>query len=137
MAILNFDISDNKLLSDIAARGEFMRIAIVGSRNPGDIDFEAKLHNVIIPGNRDVIISGGAEGIDTMAAEYSRAHRTGLLEMRPNYDKYGRAATFVRNRQIVATCDVLVAFWNGRSKGTKYTIDCARKKNRKVVIINI
>ena len=113
-----------------------MKIAIVGSRNPGNIDIAVELEKRINIKNEDIIISGGAKGIDTLAAEYANKRNVQLVEYRPDYSKHGRAATFIRNRQIIENADMVVAFWNG-SRGTKYSIDYANKIGRETLIINI
>lgn len=114
-----------------------MKIAIIGSRETGNINFEQKLERMFLISGHDTIISGGARGIDTLAAQFARKHGIKLLEFRPDYTTYGRSATFVRNRLIVDVADVVVAFWNGTSRGTKYTIEYAKKKYVPVVIIRI
>lgn len=114
-----------------------MKIAIVGSREPGNINFAKELEKRINIQSGDTIISGGAKGIDSLVAEYATAHGLALVEIRPNYAKNGRGATFIRNREIVDNADMVVAFWNGTSKGTKYTIDYANKKGVTTLIIAI
>lgn len=114
-----------------------MKIAIVGSREPGNINFAKELEKRINIQSCDTIISGGAKGIDSLAAEYATANGLALVEIRPNYAKNGRGATFIRNREIVDNADMVVAFWNGTSKGTKYTIDYANKKGVTTLIITI
>lgn len=114
-----------------------MKIAIIGSRETGNINFEELLKKHIVVLANDTIISGGARGIDTLAAQYARKRGAKLLEFRPDYATYGRGATFVRNRLIVDKADVVIAFWNGSSRGTKYTIDYAKKKHVPLIIIRI
>lgn len=114
-----------------------MKIAIVGSREPGNINFAKELEKRINIQSGDTIISGGAKGIDSLAAEYATAHGLALVEIRPDYAKNGRGATFIRNREIVDNADMVVAFWNGTSKGTRYTIDYANKKGVTTLIIAI
>lgn len=114
-----------------------MKIAIIGSRETGNINFKLLLENHLDVNVNDTIISGGARGIDTMAAIYARKHGMNLLEFRPDYATFGRGATFVRNRLIVDMADVVLAFWNGTSRGTKYTIEYAKKKYVPVIIIRI
>lgn len=114
-----------------------MKIAIVGSREPGNINFALELEKCINIQSGDTIISGGASGIDTLAAEYATSHGLELKEIRPDYARNGRGATFIRNREIVDNADIVVAFWNGTSKGTKYTIDYANKKSITTLIVTI
>lgn len=107
-----------------------MRVAVIGSRTVGSIDFD------LIGAKRgDIIISGGAKGVDTLAADEARRRGLEVVEFRPDYAKFGRAAPHVRNSAIVANCDRLVAFWDGKSRGTAGTIDKARRNGREIQII--
>lgn len=98
-----------------------MKVAVIGSRG-----LNVKLANYI-PKNADMIISGGAHGIDTLAEEYADAHGIPKIIFKPNYKRYGRADTHMRNRKIVKTADMIVAIWDGKSRGTKSTIEYAKK----------
>lgn len=109
-----------------------MKIAIIGSRGITDIDIAQYINE-----KPECVISGGAKGVDTLAAQYARNNGIKLLELRPNYAMHGRAATFIRNRQIVENADKVLAFWDGQSKGTQYTINHAKKLGKQVQIIRI
>ena len=52
----------------------------------------------------------------------------------PDYKTYGRVAPLKRNYLIVSYCDVVIAFWDGKSRGTEYTINLAKKMNKKVIV---
>lgn len=114
-----------------------MKIAIIGSRECSNIDFVGNLEAILNVSKDDTIISGGAKGIDTLAANYAKENNLNLIEFLPDYKKNGRAATFIRNREIVDNSNVVVAFWNGNSKGTKYTLDYARKKDKRIIVVYI
>lgn len=114
-----------------------MKIAIIGSRECSNIDFAGNLEAVLNVSKDDTIISGGAKGIDTLAANYAKEKNINLIEILPDYKKNGRAATFIRNREIVDSSNIIVAFWNGKSKGTKYTLDYARKKSKRIIVVSI
>ena len=110
-----------------------MKIAIVGSRTLFVSDI-AKY----IPDDVDEIVSGGAKGIDMCAKEYAIKNGIKLTEFLPDYRRYGRyAAPIKRNIQIVEYADVIIAFWDGKSRGTKFVIDKAydMKKTINVIII--
>ena len=98
-----------------------MKIAIVGSRNV-TID---NIANYIT--NQDELVSGGAVGVDQCVAAYARNNGTKITEFLPQYEIYGRAAPIVRNRQIVEYADEIIAFWDGKSKGTLSVIKYAKK----------
>ena len=75
------------------------------------------------------IISGGARGVDTSAREYATEHGLKLTEYLPEYNKYGRSAPLKRNITIIENADLVLAFWDGSSKGTKYVIENCKKRN--------
>lgn len=110
-----------------------MKLAIVGSRNIGNIDIGQYIQQ-----EPTEIISGGAKGIDTLAAQYAKSKGIPLTEYLPDYDKYGRAAPIVRNKQIVSAADHILALWDGKSRGTLSSINFAKKtgKNLQIIIIN-
>ena len=86
-------------------------------------------------GDCDEIVSGGARGVDSCAAEYARNNGIKLTEFLPKYRLYGHAAPIIRNREIVDYADRIVVFWNGRSKGTLSVIEYAKKSNKDCKII--
>ena len=99
-----------------------MKIAIIGSRNLHVDHLED-----YIPKECTEIVSGGASGIDTCARQF--AERNGLqhTEFPPDYSRYKRGAPHVRNKQIVEYADVVYAFWDGKSAGTRSVIAYTRK----------
>ena len=109
-----------------------MKLAIIGSRTCPPVDIESYLK--YIP---DTIVSGGAKGVDTYAKEFAIKHNLKLIEFLPDYEKYGRKAPLERNKLIVDECDCVLAFWDGTSRGTKFTIDYAKEKNKPIKIILI
>lgn len=109
-----------------------MKIAIIGSRGITDINLSE-----YIPDNITEIISGGAKGVDTLAREFALAHKIKLTEILPDYKRYGRGAPLKRNITIIENADSVLAFWDGKSHGTKYVIDNCMKRNIPVKVINI
>ena len=100
-----------------------MRVAIVGSRGWADID-AIKRYIDGLPADT-VIISGGAAGVDTFAEEFASKRGLEVKIYYPDWNTHGRSAGMIRNGEIVADSDVVVAFWDGLSKGTRNTIDRA------------
>ena len=80
------------------------------------------------------IISGGAKGIDTCAREYALTNSIKLTEFLPEYEKYGKGAPLKRNLQIIDYADLVLAFWDGKSRGTKFVIEHCRARNKLVRI---
>ena len=106
-----------------------MKIAIVGSRSVTVENIGAYIADA------EEIVSGGAVGVDRCAAEYARRSGIKLTEFLPEYDRYGRAAPIVRNKQIVDYADRVVAFWDGNSKGTLSVIKYAQKVGKPCEVI--
>lgn len=106
-----------------------MKLAVIGSRNLSvNID-------EYIPSGVSEIVSGGASGVDSCAADYARRNGIKLTEFLPEYKKYGRGAPLKRNELIAEYADAAIAFWDGKSRGTKYTIDAFKKRGKKVEVI--
>ena len=100
-----------------------MKVAVIGSRNLKVDDLGKYL-----PDGVTEIVSGGARGVDTCAREYALANKIKLTEFLPEYDKYGRGAPLRRNITIIEYADLVLAFWDGSSRGTKYVIDNCKKR---------
>ena len=106
-----------------------MKAAVVGSRGLHVDHLEDYL-----PEDVTEIVSGGARGIDACAKNYALSHGLKLTEFLPEYGKYGRGAPLRRNITIIEYADLVLAFWDGRSRGTKFVIDNCKKRNIPVVI---
>lgn len=99
-----------------------MKVAVIGSRGLSVTDLGRYL-----PKNTTEIVSGGAKGVDTSAREYALSHGIKLTDFLPEYTKYGRSAPLKRNITIIEYSDIVLAFWDGKSRGTKFVIDNCRK----------
>lgn len=107
-----------------------MKLAIIGSRKLTNVEIDPH-----IPDDVTEIVSGGAVGIDTCAAEYAKSKALKLTEFLPQYECYGRAAPIVRNKEIVNHADKILAFWDGKSKGTLSVIKYAKKAGKPCEVI--
>lgn len=110
-----------------------MKVAIVGSRGFKQLEKVIEYVNSLSDG--DVVVSGHAVGVDITAEQ--AAHMRGLKveTFLPDWNTFGRSAGFRRNVQIVDAADRVVAFWDGRSRGTQHSIDLGYKANKDVRII--
>ena len=106
-----------------------MKVAVVGSRSI----FATDISMYISDG--DEIVSGGAVGVDSCAAEYAKKNGLKLTVFLPQYERYGRAAPIARNKKIVDYADKIIAFWDGKSKGTLSVIKYAQKTGKLCEII--
>lgn len=109
-----------------------MKVAVIGSRG-----LLVNHLGKYLPDSVTEIVSGGARGVDTSAREYAQQHGLELTEFYPDYSLYGRAAPLKRNVQILLYSDLVLAFWDGASNGTRFVIkECKiRKKPIRVFIL--
>lgn len=106
---------------------------IVGSRGYSDEGRAKKImRDFVKPG--DIIISGGASGPDTWAKEVANELGVRCKEFIADWKEYGKRAGVIRNTQIVKTCDRILAFWDGSSRGTLDTIKKATMDGQVVLI---
>ena len=109
-----------------------MKILIAGSRNIDTFDLSP-----YIPKETTLIISGGAKGIDTIAEKYADEHRISKLILLPQYNLYGKSAPIKRNEMMVNIADTVIIVWDGNSRGTKFTLQYSKKKNKNIILITV
>lgn len=100
-----------------------MKVAVVGSRSIDNVDISRYL-----PPDTDLIISGGAVGVDTLAEEYADKKGIKKLILYPDYELYGKSAPLIRDKLIVDHADLVIAVWDGNSSGTEFTISYAKRR---------
>lgn len=120
-------------------------VAVVGSRDwrpAGWVEheelspfavFELLLLDLLKPG--DTVISGGARGPDTWAILVARNCNFPVVEILADWDTHGKKAGMLRNSEVVARSDWVIAFWDGKSRGTRDTIGKAHKTGCRVTVI--
>jgi len=108
-------------------------VCICGSRSIDYID----LDRFITPEHCGEIVSGGALGIDTLAKNWAFKHKIEYIEFKPNYEIWGKKAPLERDKDMVLFCDVVIAFWDGKSAGTAYTFNFAKQLNKQIFIHKI
>jgi predicted Rossmann fold nucleotide-binding protein DprA/Smf involved in DNA uptake len=108
-----------------------MRVAIVGSRRYSEPSRVSEYVNALPP--RASIITGSASGVDAAATKAARAKGIPVQVMPASFDEMADASrSAARNQRLVDACDVLVAFWDGRSKGTRGTVERALDAGKEV-----
>lgn len=111
-----------------------MKIAIVGSRDFARLDLVRALVSELSP--RCCVVSGGARGVDEAAEETARARGLDVIIHHADWSK-GRGAGFERNKLIVRDADVVVAFWDGKSRGTQHTLRLAHAAGKPTVTFRL
>jgi len=109
-----------------------LKVAVIGSRNFQDYD---RLKRILDLYPIKVIVSGGAIGADSLGDKY--ADEKGLQKeiYKPDWDLFGKSAGFLRNTTIIENSNMVVAFWDGASKGTKDSLDKAKKLKKTTLIV--
>ena len=117
-----------------------MKIVIVGGRDFNDYALLEVWVDSITSMQFDredsiVIMSGGAKGADSLAFQYAENHRIEMRVFPAEWIKYGKSAGFIRNQMMVDNCDMVLAFWDGKSRGTADTIAKAKKAKKPTFIV--
>ena len=118
------------------------RIIICGTRDFDDRELlYSTLDSITHTMTNLEIISGGCRGADSIGEEYAKTRNILLTVFPADWDKYGRAAGPIRNKQMLNYAleenAVVVAFWDGKSRGTLNMIQAAKNANVDVRIIRM
>lgn len=112
-----------------------MKVAVIGSRGLTLSDFGNKTLEDYLPPGTTAIISGGARGIDAAAKEYALTAGLEYIEFLPDYARYRRGAPHKRNDEIISAADLVLAFWDGSSRGTASVIEKCMRRNVPIRVI--
>jgi len=109
-----------------------MKLLVSGSRTIKDNLYVYQCLNKIAEkyGMPSEIIHGDAPGVDRLAASWGRVNHIKVTPRPAKWEIYGRKAGYVRNSQMVKECDKGVCLWDGKSKGTKHTMDLLYKAGK-------
>ena len=118
---------------------EKFRVIIAGSRDFKNYDLlvgkcsyllseKMKTHDI-------VIISGTARGADQLGEKYAEEMGFELEKYPADWDKYGKSAGYIRNKEMAENADAVICFWNGISAGTKHMVDIAKEKGLMLKVI--
>lgn len=117
-----------------------IKVIIAGTRDFNDYAFLKKNVDYFLqginPNNEEIeIVSGNARGADKLGERYAKEHNLPVKLFPANWDKYGKRAGYLRNQEMANYADVLIAFWDEKSKGTKHMIDIAKKQGLTVIVV--
>lgn len=112
------------------------RVIIAGSRQFNNYSHLKNAMDYLLSNISDdiTIVCGMARGADMLGERYAKEMGYGIDYFPADWDKFGKAAGYLRNEEMADNADALVAFWDGKSRGTKNMIDIARRHNLKVRI---
>lgn len=109
-----------------------MKVAVIGSRT---FDNYEEVKRTLSAINITLLVSGGAKGADTFGEQYAKENNIPTKIFLPDWEKHGKAAGFIRNTDIINEAELVVAFWDQKSNGTKDSIEKADKAGKKILII--
>ena len=116
-----------------------MRIAIVGSRDFNDAQLMYDVMSNVIHkfGEQEyIVVSGTARGADRLGEEYAQFVGFDVERYPADWNTYGKGAGHIRNRQMAEISDIIVAFWDGKSTGTKNMIHTSEQLGKHVFVVN-
>ena len=123
---------------NISSKPDF-RVIIAGGRDFNDYALlKAKCDNILAEKtatHRIVIVSGAARGADSLGERYAREHGYTLDSHPADWNTHGKAAGPIRNAQMANSADALIAFWDGKSRGTESMIWLAKKYGLQTIIV--
>ena len=124
-----------------------LRVIIAGSRDFNDYKLLKKSAIEIITKKTMLpdltrIISGGARGADTLGEQFANEMGLEISRFIPDWDGLGKRAGYVRNAEMAKFAveddndGMLIAFWDGQSRGTKHMIDLAKRYGLEVHVVS-
>jgi len=112
-----------------------MKVIIAGGRDFSDYDNLCQVCNKILSEQTNIeIVSGVASGADKLGERFAFDNGYPIKQFPADWDKFGKSAGYKRNAEMAEYADALIAFWDGKSKGTKHMIDLANDAKLKVRI---
>ena len=124
-----------------------LRIIIAGSRDFNDYkllktSIRDILKNISLEDiNKIKIISGTARGADQLGERFAKQFKLEVIKFPADWNSFGKRAGYIRNEEMAKysvtdnNYGMLVAFWDGKSRGTKHMIDLAKKHGLEVHVI--
>ena len=94
-----------------------------------------KLANTTLQDKAVSIVSGMARGADSLAYHYARTNNIHVYQFPADWNKYGKGAGYKRNEAMGRMADGVLAFWDGKSRGTKHMIEAMTLMGKDVFTI--
>lgn len=125
----------NRLIIDSITK---YKVIVAGCRDFADYELLKEKCDFYLQNKKPeniVIVSGHACGADTLGERYAQERGYELETFPADWKANGRAAGPIRNAKMASVAHTLIAFWNGKSRGTKNMIDTAKKHNLQVAVV--
>lgn len=110
-----------------------MKVCIAGSRLITDMELVFKC---IGRSKMDIteVVSGGAKGVDLLGEAYAIKHFLPIVPFWADWQKYGKCAGPIRNRQMAEYCNAAIIVWDGESSGTRNMIECMKSLGKPYIL---
>ena len=108
-----------------------MKVIIAGCRDFSDYEC-VRAH--IDPSKISEIVSGAAKGVDALGERFAFENAIPVKQFPADWNKHGKSAGPIRNRQMAQYADRLIAFWDGKSRGTKNMIETMKEYDKPVTV---
>ena len=114
-----------------------MKVIIAGSRNFKEYQKLKTECNYFLQGQKNITIVSGDhyKGADKLGIQYANEKGFKLIKFPAEWNKFGKAAGPIRNKEMAVFADVLIAFWDGRSRGTQNMIRLANQKGLRIKVV--
>jgi hypothetical protein len=113
---------------------DMIKIGVIGSRSFNDYELLKRTLDEYL-GKVWVVVSGGADGADSLGEKWAEENNIKTCIYLPDWDTHGKYAGFIRNKDIVEDSDIIIAFWDGMSRGSEHSINLAKKMDKEVRIV--
>lgn len=140
IAPLFFDAPENVVLPGLWQHrkdGETVRLVIAGGRDYTDSDAAYKKIDRIVqtlPRGKMSEVCGMARGADEIGRKWAIRGGISVTSFPALWDRYGKSAGFVRNSVMANHGTHLIAFWDGKSRGTQSMIELANSYGLRVCV---
>lgn len=118
-----------------------MKVIIAGSRSFGSYGHfeQLRLYLEMLEHERGWTITevvwGCAAGADCLGRQWAQRGNRRIKAFRPDWQRHGKAAGPIRNRQMAEYADRAVVFWDGKSRGSKNMIEEMQRLGKPVEVV--
>ena len=115
-----------------------LKVIIAGGRDFTDTQYAAdslvKLVEENMLPDTFTVISGNARGADKVGEYLAKLWNLPLEIYPADWNQHGKSAGYIRNKQMADIADMLVAFWDGKSRGTAHMINTMKQQHKPVFV---
>ena len=115
------------------------RLAIIaGSRGLTDYEkIEPLIDSYFNKEKPFVVICGCAKGIDSIGRQWADKHGIAVEEYPANWNKYGKSAGYIRNKQMGKVATEALIIWDGKSEGSFNMYEIMKDLDKRVCLVKV